>query len=368
MKTYQIKLLARTASAIFGLALMTSIAHADPRDSIVFNPVSGNYTITYANPGNTTVYRMLFIPATKIDPSVRSSFRREDNMSIVYRYQVKSGNTSKQYLGEIYIDPSNIVADLPLSHSFGESASKTDAEWMAIFEAGQRAVAHPSGWDGSVTPRRPYGLRISWNPINSNISSGLPPGGNLNGLGFTSLDLPGIGDMQFRGDVHYTEILGYDDDEMLEPTSEVAQKLTKLENHDFVSRNAAVPTIAVSTPFDPAVTLERIQAHMHTWIAKQLLDTAFSAQLDRYLLSAISAYRLNQPKVGNKQIQTMLALINKEQPDSDKDNDWDNRDDRDEKNDDHDKRNIQRALIDQLGARILDFDLNYVMKRMSGDD
>jgi hypothetical protein len=362
MNTYQFKLLVQTASAMFGLVLMTSIAHADPRDSIVYDSISGNYTIIYANPGNTTVYRMLFIPATKIDPSVRSSFRREDNMSIVYRYQVKSGKASKQYLEGIYIDPaSNIVADRPLPLSLSEDINKSDAEMQADIDAGQKAVAHPSGWDGIALPSQGYGLRISWNTINSNISSGLPPGGSLNGLGFTSLDLPGIGDMQFRGEVHYTEFLGYDDDEMLEPTSEVAQELTKLENHDFVLRPAAIPNIAVPVPFDAAVLLDRIQTQMHTWIGMQLLDATFSSQLDRYLVAAADAYRHNQPKAGKDHIEILRKMLKKEHEDLGRDEEHESEKSQ-EKNDD--KKSV---MIAHLAARVLDFDLKYVIKRMGGD-
>lgn len=362
MNTYQINLLARSMSAVLGLALMTPLAHADPRDNIVFDPATGNYTITYANPGNTTVYRMLFIPATKIDPSVRSSFRRADNMSIVYRYQVKSGKASKQYLEGIYIDPaSNIVADRPLPLSLSEDINKSDAEMQADIDAGQKAVAHPSSWDGIALPSQGYGLRISWNTINSNISSGLPPGGSLSGLGFTSLDLPGIGDMQFKGYVSWTEFAGYDDDEMLEPTSEVGKKLTQLEKHDFVLRNAAVPTIAVPSPFDAAILLDRIQTQMHSWIGMQLLDASFSSQLDRYLVAAADAYRRNQPKAAKDDIETVREMLKKEYEDLGRDEEHESEKSQ-EKNDDK-----KSAMIARLAAQVLDFDLKYVIKRVGGD-
>lgn len=108
------------------------------------------------------------------------------------------------------------------------------------------------------------------------------------------------------------------------------------------------------------MTLERIQTQMHTWIASQLLDPIFSSQLDRYFQSAISAYSLNQPNAGKKQIQTMRELIKKEQPDTDRE------DVGNDSGDDHDTN--KRALIDKLAARILDFDLKYVTERMGGDN
>ena len=123
-----------------------------------------------------------------------------------------------------------------------------------------------------------------------------------------------------------------------------------------------VPTIAVSNPFDAAVLLERIQTQTHSWIDKQLLDAAFSSQLDRSFQSAISACRLNQPRVGKQEIQTMRKLIEKEQPNMGRDEEHES-DKNQEKNGDQ-----KSALIDRLAARVLDFDLEYVTKRMDDDD
>jgi len=129
-----------------------------------------------------------------------------------------------------------------------------------------------------------------------------------------------------------------------------------MKDTSFVPRNAAVPT-----PFDAAVLLERIQTQMHTWIGMKLLDATFSSQLDRSFQSAISAYRLNQPKVGKKEIQTMRELLKKEQPDLGRDEEHESEKNH-EKNDDR-----KSALIDRLAARVLDFDLEYVTKRAGGD-
>ena len=94
----------------------------------------------------------------------------------------------------------------------------------------------------------------------------------------------------------------------------------------------------------------------------KLLDATFSAQLDRSFQSAISAYRLNQPGVGKQEIQTMHELIEKEQPDLGRDEEHES-DKNHEKNDDR-----KSALIDRLAARVLDFDLKYVTKRLDDDD
>jgi len=158
------------------------------------------------------------------------------------------------------------------------------------------------------------------------------------------------------------EVLGFPDEGPVED-SDVLDELNRLRDNDFITRPVAVPMIAVPAPFDAAVLLERIQAQMHTWISVQLLDASFSSQLDRAFQSAISAYRLNQPQVGKKYIQTMRELIKKEHSDLGRDEENENGKVQ-EKNGD---KISQSKLIDKLAARVLDFDLNYLMKRTGGN-
>ena len=131
--------------------------------------------------------------------------------------------------------------------------------------------------------------------------------------------------------------------------------------NNFVPRPAAVPAVAVPNPFDAAVLLDRIQTQTHTWIAMQLLDASFSSQLDRYLTAAADAYRHNQPKAGKEHIQTLRKILKKEHEDLGRDEEHESDKNR-EKNDDR-----KSKMIDGLAARVLDFDLKYVLKRM-GDD
>ncbi len=106
----------------------------------------------------------------------------------------------------------------------------------------------------------------------------------------------------------------------------------------------------IPTPYNTAVTLESIQTYVHIWIAKQLLNATLSAQLDISFQAAIAAYRANQPQTAIIQLQTMRALIQQQQPDADKDAPVIN-------------LTAPPALIDLLAARILYFDLGYVMQR-----
>ena len=105
--------------------------------------------------------------------------------------------------------------------------------------------------------------------------------------------------------------------------------------------------------------LGRIQSHVHTWIASGLLDATFSSQLDRYFQSSIDAYSRNQPKAAKEHIETLRKMLKREHEDVDHDED--------EKAEEKNERKSARVNIDRLAARILDFDLKYVLKRSGGE-
>jgi hypothetical protein len=151
------------------------------------------------------------------------------------------------------------------------------------------------------------------------------------------------------------DIFGFPDDGPDESSAIFAQ-LDQLRKNDFIVRNAVVPTIAVPNPFDAAALLDRIRAQVDTWPSKQLLDTAFAAKLDSNLVAAANAYRLNNSKAGKEQIESVRKLLNHEHNYLDHD---------DEDNDDTpEHKTATRLTIDRLAARVLDFDLRYVLKRM----
>lgn len=346
-----------TAPFIIGLFLFFTSMQANGAlhgESIVLNPSTGDYTITYwdyPRSPKKRLHQVIFVPATKIDPLMKSKFKLMDHM-VTYTYVATNGRSSRQSLIALRFDPvSEIISALPMPN-INQPLDRSSIE--QTIAAGITALNTPDGWNGSsFTSTTGSGIRISWSYQNlHSASDGLLPGKNQGGFGFTSRAIPGIGIAQLSGN---SPVPMYPAEG---PTGELGKEFEKIENNDFVTRPAAIPTIAVPEPFDAAVTLERIQTHMHSWIAMQLLDPAFSAQLDRSFQSAISAYRLNQPKVGKQHIQAMRVLIKKEQPDADKE----------EADDDDAQDKNQRALIDKLAARVLDFDLKYVTKRMGGDD
>lgn len=346
----------KLTSPFVGLLLLfasTQAISALPGESIVLDPNTGDYILTYWDYPSSIKKRQMrhaiFVPSTKIDPSVKSTFKFRGEGVISYAYRVTNGPKSRQALIAIRFDPvTDIVSALPLP----KNEQDVDPNIMEqLIAAGMDALATPNGWNGGSYASQAGGLRISWSYATLHSDSdGLKPGNTQGGFGFTSRDIPGIGTAQLSGHAPVPMFPAEG------PSGELGKEFDLIEQNDFVPRNAAIPTIAVPSPFDAAALLDRIRSQMLTWPNKQLLDPAFATQLDRYMVAAADAYRRNQPKAGREHIESLRRLLEREHKYLDHD---------DEDNDDTaEHKAATRLTIDRLAARVLDFDLRYVLKRM----
>lgn len=351
----------RTSSKLYaGIAAMaiTLYVQAYPGESIVRDPATGNYTITYVGASPTNLSQTIFVPSTKIDPTIRSSFHLGERGAIMYRYTVSNGATAKQDIVDVVIQQiaNPIIGEIPFPDGTFPNEAAEKAAYDAYHAAVKSAIASPQNWDGDITRRL---SQVDWSPNAATFNKGgINAGQLLSGFGFNSLDLPGVGSSWMDGRTGENEIFGFPDDGPGRDSAIFAQ-LNQLRDNDFIVRNAAVPTIAVPVPFDAAVLLGRVRTHVATWPGKQLLDPAFAAQLDRYMVAAADAYRLNNTKTCKEYIKKIRELLEHEHKYLDHD------DEDHEDTDDH--KTATRFTIDRLAARVLDFDLRYVLRRIEGE-
>ena len=337
-------------------------------EGIVLDPNTGDYIITYTNAVG-QLKQSRFVPSTKIEPSLYSRFENERGL-IHYRYVLKNGTASKQPLIGLILDPlSSLQGNVALPQTGQEMLQALQQQQNNAAKLEQTlnqingAVDAPAGWSCEVLPKGEAvqsGFRVpcSFNDLDEKKHNGLQPGKSISGFSFYSMDLPGVEMAQLGGFGDMGP--GFTDEG---PDGEIADQLDQMVKKDFVPRPAAIPTIAVPNPFDAAALLGSIQTQMHTWISMQLLDATFSSQLDRYFQSAISACRLNQAGACKQQIETMRAMVKKEQPNT-------GNGEGESANNSGDSRHkaARTALIDPLAASVLDFDLQYVMTRMDSGD
>ena len=351
MKKILIQLLMLTTSC-----LLSTYIFAGEGESIVLDPATGNFVITYYRDSEDAFEKLIFIPATKIKPTIKNTFKSDQDGIIHYEYKLTSGRDSQQVIVRILFNPvSGVISPLP-NIPLNAPAGQVAVDMMNVASHFNSPVPWQAimGYSDSMSS-----FRVGWY-YDSN-TGGLTPGSKAT-FGFNSRDLPGVIQAEVAG---YAPDSVRIDGEGLPDTpgdDPFWQQYFALRQNDFLRRPAAVPSIAIPNPFNAAVLIDRIQTQMHTWIAMQLLDATYSSQLDRYLTAAANAYRLNQPKAGKEHIQTLRKMLKKEHEDADKD---DEKEDgkHEGKSDDKNKR----IPIDRLAARVLDFDLKYVLKRM-GDD
>lgn len=340
---------------IAGVALLAiANVQAYPGESIVLDPVTGNYIITYrsGDPDETRLMQTEFVPSTKVEPSIRSTFKvKERDARVTYRYRVSNGGTAKQPIEGVWIENvrNPIIREIPFP--YGATSEIADKNYYLAIAA---ATPAPVGWRGNIV-RNDRLNRIAWSPKVGITGGGVLPGQTIAGFGFTSMDLPGVGVAHLLGT---GAMFSYPDEGPAEDSAVFAE-IERLRDNDFVPRPAAVPTIAVPNPFDAALLLDRIRTEMLTWSGKQLLDAAYSAKLDGYLSSAANAFRMNQPKVAREQIEAVRKLLAKEHH-------YVEHDDEDDEDTEEHKR-ATRFTIDRLAARVLDFNLRYVLKRTERD-
>ncbi len=337
------------ASIVFAAMAITSKAYGLSGESIVLDSKTGDYQVTYlgddlsGNKKGKVQRQIVYVPPTKIEPAVLSAFDLKE-ADIAYSFHLKNASSSRQSLASFSVFPvSDIVSEAPLKKR-GQGRDLEAIEKMD--EVGSAALTTPQSWTGLVWSHNAGGLQIVWRYYFAN--KGLKPGANQDGFGFSSKDIPGIGIAQFRG--RTPVFIPVDRG----PTGKIKSQLRDLKQKSFVSRVVAVPAIAVPEPFDAAQLLERIRSHVGTWPGNKLLDPAFAAKLDRHLIAAANAYQRNQPKAGMSNIESLRKLLEHEH--GNLEGDVENTEDKAE--------HKTVTTIDRLAARVLDFDLRYVLKRM----
>ncbi len=360
------------APGAYGARRAHIVRTADPApgERLALDPGSGNYRIDYLPPGaprgkrDQPLLHAVFVPATKIDPAIESDFAYAGAAGDVrYSYRIANGRGARQPLVSMMLDP---VSDLSALLLPPKRVEDIDITRIAQLEStAATALAAPAGWSGYVTTSPAGGLRISWRVEPGKRGRGLLPGRALAGFGLPADDLPGIVLARLTGDAPALDFKGR------EPGGDIRDRLAYLTANNYVTRPVAAPEIVLPQPFDAAVLLQRIQAHVHGWVALRLLDAGFSARLDSRLAAAAEDLRTNQPEAAREEIAQLRALLLRAHPELEMPQAQGARA----------ARPARRAVsginagpdasepdlgaqIDPLAARVLDFDLNYVLRRM----
>ncbi len=304
-------------------------------DRILYDKTSGDYHIIYR--GYTgELYEAVFVPATKINPEVKTRFRVNKNWKILYIYHLRNKRDSQQSIISFVIpSASYVISEKPAKYGIQE-------------------IAAPAGWEGVAVGDSK--ARVSWLYTNLvQISDGLKPGEKQKGFEVLSKDLPGIDFVELSGGVPIRSF--YEEGPM---TDTVSKKLNELQLNDFVPRPAAVPKIPVPTPFDAAAVLTRLKQHLNEdLVSMKLIEPVFAAALDRWLEAALEAIRVGNTVGVRANLKQFRKLLKGVHHDVDKEHE----EDRDEEEDEAPETRLTTPIA-KLAARVLDFDAKYVLQRL----
>lgn len=320
-------------------ASLTPISPAPPgaTEGVVFDLETGNYVITYEAADDLRpqgLYQTIYIPATKIDPSVKSRFKEMGHTdAIVYTYKVRNEKKSKQNLGGVLMTT--------VSHAYSGSVA-------------------PRGWRGSIiTNVDGSGFRVGWHYSGSEDLGGIIPGASLDGLELRSRDLPGVGIMQLMGSTPIRAYAGYG------PSQEIVDQVKAIDQKDFVPRTVALPKIPVASPFNATAVLTSLRKHVKDdFVKMQLIEPEFANRLDQGFATAIEAASRGGTEGLRQELKSLRHMLKgfgepEEAEHAAKKKDTDEAEDQV-------KTKEWPHPIAKLAARVLDFDLKYVEKRAEG--
>lgn len=325
---------------VFSICPMLALAESqvprtpDGNDSFVYHPAEDVYVYTYTGieAGVPVTVRTVYVPSTRIVPSVKSRIAVTTSGGLRYSYRLKNGRASKQRLSSILFTGSH-------SDRFGVS---TPAGWMEVIV--------PDNISPTEAPNAATQYRISW----SYVEGGIAPGSYQDGFAFVSNDLPGIAQAQLEGyAVPYKGPLD-SGTWAWPPNNAVQDKVYAFESTDFIKHLVAAPKIGNPVPFNAAVVLGNLQKHLKTDVVPLgSIDPVLFTVIDRGLTQAIAAAQAGNTPSLLHEIKSLRQLLKQEYADVDQDNDAD----------DDDKQ--PKPRITKLAARVLDFNLGYVGLKMA---
>lgn len=273
-------------------------------------------------------------PATGIDVAVASQFKVQRG-EIRYRYSVKNHRTSQRPV---------------IGFKVMARAGKDDD------------LVSPSGWFASVVENFDDPTAGVWLDWFGRSPHRIDPNTVLNDFGFVTIDLPAVNVGWVAGAM---SVLTFSDE------GPSGAMLEFMERDGFMRRAAegvprlvAAPRIPVPAPFNAEALLTAIQDHLNKdLVTMSLIEGSFAAELNRLFTAAIEAVKHNNAKGVKENLKDIRKALKKAHGDIDDE-------DHDKKHADHDwedtdlKQKPKPTTIDRLAARVLDFDVKYVLKRL----
>ena len=245
----------RTSFLILALFFASPLVAQTHRDTLWFDAINGNYIIQYIGEGDTLV-TVVFEPATKVNPIIISKVERVTNEdTLIYFYEIKNGEESRQNLLSFEIEYKANVSDATTNRWYSRKVfdGKLENNRWLTFDA----------------------MRWRWSG-----DQGLQPTWRKDGFALKSKSVPGIVNAYFQG---LAKEYGTPDGG---PFSDVHLEVLKLMDfpRNYVIRKTVGPVLPLE-PFVPLAFLDTLMSYKHQafalgWIKNQGIVTSLDQKLD----------------------------------------------------------------------------------------
>ncbi len=369
----------RIGLAFFALAMLSGSAFAGEGESIVFDPATGNYRITYYDDEFKTFEQVTFIPSTKINPTLKSRIKLDHKGDIYYGYTLSSGRDSQQDIVHIILDPVSRVTtsqpDVPLDTPPAQIPVDV-AKIIQVTDDMMNTANYfdtPMPWKASMAySRGRKSFRIAWR---TKVANGMHPGERAV-FGFKSRDLPGIILAEIEGFAPGSEEIPAEEAPSGEGFGEQYNDLIAMQN--FIPRPVAVPMLSVATPFDGISALKQLKGNIAKWPDMtmpnnprwphlQLVDSTTATTINASLQTAIDQVGSGNNEAAIRTLKSIRSQLN--QLLSNGKHDSDSEMPRDKQAAKGKKDNAEQAEANRhLVEDVLQFDLKYIARALGSDE
>ncbi len=362
----------RIGLAFFALALLSGAAFAGEGESIVLDPATGNYVITHYVDSEQRFEKLVFVPATKIDPALKSDLKLAEHGDVHYTYTLASGKSSQQVIVNLIFDgvssastpvvDGTPIPDMQRNPSGEIAVDKMVTSARNMTNAGSY-IDRPQLWNSTMTyTSGGKAFRIGWY-YDAN-AGGLRPGDKA-AFGLKSRDLPGIVEAEVHGYAPDTEKI--DGEELPdEPGDDPFWKqYFSLMWHNFVTRPAAVPLLAATTPLDGVSVLNQLKANVATWPGMKLVDASTANEINSRLQTAINDLSSGNNEAAILTMKSIRSQLNQLLSNGKRDSEMP----RDKQAAKGKKDNAEQAEANRhLVEDVLQFDLKYICRALGADE
>jgi len=295
-------------------------------NSITKDDSSGNYIVIYQgtdNGGQPVVHTVTFVPATKINPLVKSEYSFAGKTRIKYKYTVRNKAGAEQKITGLHFEGVKV----------NQQDMIAPPGWHPV-SAKISSLEHSTGW-----------LAVAAQTSDKKIAEpGISPGKTEKKFGFIAEYLPGILLLKLKGEA---PILEFPDEG---PTGDLAQELARLESNNYVSVPIAAPLIYMRS--SNTQIIKKLKSQLEALISYDYLSKDLGNELAASLGIAKNAVESTDTGSALSALKQAVHLLENEHEDTEE-----NEGERKEK----DVEDEVRSKVNKKAAQVLKFNLKYLI-------